>query len=188
MVNPSPEKGLMLLARLAEELSLRRPDIALLVVESRGSGGLLARAGLAGGFDLRRHANITVSGAVSAPKDLYEPTQVLLVPSLWEEPAGRVVAEALLNAIPPIVSDRGGLAEVANGAGFVVPIPPEVTPSATAPAPREAVEPWIDLIVRLEDDQEFYRRQCDIARQAGSVYLREHLVPRYREYFLEMAG
>ena len=35
MVNPSPEKGLMLFARLAEECSKRRPDITFLVVESR---------------------------------------------------------------------------------------------------------------------------------------------------------
>jgi hypothetical protein len=31
-------------------------------------------------------------------------SRVLLAPSLWNEPAGRVVAEALPNAIPPLVS------------------------------------------------------------------------------------
>jgi len=35
MINPAPEKGLVVVARLAEELGLRYPDIPLLIVESR---------------------------------------------------------------------------------------------------------------------------------------------------------
>lgn len=141
MINPSTEKGLMVYARIAEEVSRRRPQVALLAIESRGSAGRLAGAALAGGFDLRRHPNILVSEAVPLPRDIYAGTRVLLAPSVWEEPAGRVVAEALVNGIPPIVSDRGGLAEVANGGGFVVPIPPEVTTETAAPVDAETAEP-----------------------------------------------
>jgi glycosyltransferase involved in cell wall biosynthesis len=183
IVNPSLEKGLMVLAKLAEELSVRRPDLPLLVIESRGSGGQLIAAGLAGGLDLRRHANIMVSGAVPKPKDIYVPTRVLLAPSLWHEAFGRVVAEALLNGIPPIVSDRGGLAEAANGAGFVLPIPPEVTPATRLPVAREIVEPWVDLIIRLSDDQEFYEQASARAREAARIYSWEVLAPAYVAWF-----
>jgi hypothetical protein len=48
MINPSREKGMMVVARLAEELSVHRPDIPLLFIESRGSGVLLVAAGLGG--------------------------------------------------------------------------------------------------------------------------------------------
>ena len=183
MINPSADKGLMLLARIAEEVSVRRPNVAMLVIESRGSVGQLARAALAGGFDLRRHENILTSPAVSQPKDIYAGTRVLLVPSVWEEPAGRVVAEALVNGIPPIVSDRGGLAEVANGGGFVVPIPEDVTPATAAPVEASMAEPWVELILRLTDDEEFYQQNSDRALEAGKVYRREVLAPRYVEFF-----
>jgi glycosyltransferase involved in cell wall biosynthesis len=183
MINPSPEKGLMVAARLAEELSLRRPDIPMMFIESRGSAGRLVQAGLAAGFDLRRHENLMMSPPLAQPRDIYEATRVLLAPSLWQEPAGRVAAEALLNGVPPLVSDRGGLAEVANGAGFCIPIPPEITPQQPAPVDPEVVEPWIDLMLRLADDAEFYQAESRRAREASAIYRPENLAPRYVEYF-----
>jgi glycosyltransferase involved in cell wall biosynthesis len=183
MINPSPEKGLMLVARLAEEMSRQRPDLAMLFIESRGSAGRLVQAGLAGGFDLRRHENLMLSPPVAQPKEIYAGTRVLLAPSLWNEPAGRVAAEALLNGIPPVVSDRGGLPEICQGAGFTLHVPPEVTPSTSRPVEPEVVQPWIDLIARLEDDEDFYQRHSSLARQASEVYLPDRLVPRYLEFF-----
>jgi glycosyltransferase involved in cell wall biosynthesis len=162
--------------------------VALLVIESRGSAGRIASAALAGGFDLRRHPNILVSDAVPLPRDIYSGTRVLLAPSVSEEAAGRVVAEALVNGIPPIVSDRGGLAEVANGGGFVVPIPPEVTTESAAPVDAETVEPWVRLILRLTDDDAFYQQASQRAREAGRIYHRDALAPRYVGFFDRVAG
>ncbi len=183
MINPSPEKGLMLMARLAEELSVRRPDIPLLIVESRGSAGKLVQAGMLGGFDLRRHENLMMSPALAQPKDIYTATRALLAPSLWQEPAGRVAAEAILNGIPPLVSDRGGLPETCNGAGFYLPIPPDITPRQSRPVPTAVVEPWLELMFRLEGDEEFYRAESERAREASRIYRPENLAPRYVEYF-----
>ena len=163
MINPSPEKGLMFVARLAEEIGLQRPDLAMLFIESRGSAGRLVGAGLTAGFDLRRHENLMLSTPVAQPREIYAATRVLLVPSLWNEPAGRVAAEALFNGIPPLVSDRGGLPEICNGAGFVLPIPAAITPRDVRPVDAAAVQPWIDLIARLEDDEEFYLRRPSCA-------------------------
>jgi glycosyltransferase involved in cell wall biosynthesis len=183
MINPSPEKGVMLVARLAEELSLRRPDIPMMFIESRGSAGRLVRAGMMAGFDLRRHENLMMSPPMGQPKEIYLATRALLAPSLWQEPAGRVAAEALLNGIPPLVSDRGGLAEVANGAGFCIPIPPDITPQQRVPVSAAVVEPWIDLIERLEGDAAFYQEESRRAKEASKIYLPENLAPRYVEYF-----
>ncbi|HWL14961.1 MAG TPA: hypothetical protein VNR00_05095, partial [Opitutus sp.] len=64
-VNPSVEKGVFFLARVAEEVALCRPDLPLLFVESRGSAGALVRAGLEGGFDLRRHESLMFAPATA---------------------------------------------------------------------------------------------------------------------------
>jgi glycosyltransferase involved in cell wall biosynthesis len=186
MINPSPEKGLMFIARLAEELSVRRPDIAMMFIESRGSGGLLVQAGMLAGFDLRRHENLMMAPPLAQPKEIYVPTRTLLVPSLWQEASGRVAAEAVINGVPPLVSDRGGLAETCNGAGFSLPIPPAVTPQYPRPVEPEVVEPWIDLIVRLEDDQDFYREESERAREAGKIYHPDKLAPRYIDFFQQI--
>ena len=186
MVNPSPEKGLMVMARIAEELGRRRPDIPVLIVEARGSVDHLVQAGLLGGFDLRRHKSIVGLPAVAQPKTFYGETRVLVAPSLWEEPAGRVAAEAMLNGIPPIVSDRGGLGEVCNGAGFVLHIPEEFTPKTREPLPAEAVEPWVELIARLWDDQTFYEAEAVRALAASDMYRPENLTPRYLDYFMRV--
>jgi glycosyltransferase involved in cell wall biosynthesis len=183
MINPSPEKGLMVMARLAEEIGVRRPDIPLMIIESRGSAGRLVEAGLVGGFDLRRHENLMMSPPLGQPKEIYVATRGLLAPSLWQEPAGRVAAEALLNGIPPLVSDRGGLPETCNGAGFYLPIPPEITPRYPRPVPVEAVEPWVELITRLEGDAGFYEAESQRAIDAAAIYRPENLAPRYVEYF-----
>ena len=112
MVNPSVRKGVDFFARLAERMSVSRPDLPFLVIESAGDAGTLVAAGVRAGFDLRRHENIMISASVPLPKDIFAPTRVLLVPSL-REPGARVVAEALLNGVPPLVSDRGGLPKCA---------------------------------------------------------------------------
>jgi glycosyltransferase involved in cell wall biosynthesis len=182
-VNPSIEKGVCFAARLLEELSARRPDIPILVVESRATAGLLVSAGLAGGFDLRRHANLMVGGTVPRPAAIFNVARVLLAPSVWEEPAGRVAAEALANGIPPVVSDRGGLAEVCGHGGFVLPLPADLTLATRRPVAREAVEDWLTLLLRLVDDEPFYEAACRRAAEAGRLYRPETLAPRYVDFF-----
>ena len=188
MINPSREKGLMVLARLAEELSIRRPDIPVLIVESRGSGGRLVEAGMLAGFDLRRHENLMMSPPMAQPKEIYLATRALLVPSLWAEASGRVVAEALINGIPPVVSDRGGLSESCNGAGFTLAIPQAVDYYQPVPVEAAVVEPWLEIIFRLEGDEEFYRRESERAIEAARMYRPEVLAPRYVEYFETFLG
>jgi len=181
-VNPSVEKGVFFLARLAEEIALRRPDLPLLFIESRGAAGALVRAGLTGGFDLRRHESLMFSPATATPAEIFRGARVLLAPSVWEEPFGRVAAEALLNGVPPIVSDRGGLPEAVNGGGFALPLPSGLTLETRTPVPAAAVGPWLELIEELADDT-FYAAASTRARAAGETYLPQVLAPRYVEFF-----
>ena len=158
-VNPSPHKGLWLFARLADMLGSRRPDIPILVVQSGNSGGSLNAIP---GIDFSRYPQIMAAPPVPAPADYFALTRLLVVPSVWEEPFGRVAAEAMINAIPPLVSERGWLPDVIagdlsdGGGGRVLPIPNWMTPKTTK-LPREAeTAPWFDAVCALWDDPGAY--------------------------------
>jgi glycosyltransferase involved in cell wall biosynthesis len=182
-INPSVEKGLFFLARLVEELGKRRPDIPVLVIESRGVGGQLIATGKAAGFDLVRHESVMVSPGVARPRDIFAVTRVLLVPSVWDEPFGRVAVEAMLNGIPAIVSDRGGLPEAVGDGGIMLPVPRWMTERTSEVPGAEAVEAWMKWIERLVDDERVYADWCARAEKAAEKFRPERVAERVRAFF-----
>jgi len=171
MVNPSARKGVDFFARLAHRMSVARPDLPFLVVESEGGAGTLLAAGDRAGVDLRRHENIMISRAVPSPKDIFAPTRVLVVPSL-AEPGARVVGEALVNGVPPVVSDRGGLPEMCCGAGRVLPLVDD-----------SSLDVWCDTIISLMDDDELYGAERARALDAAAAFDPATLRPQYDAFF-----
>ncbi|HVT79707.1 MAG TPA: hypothetical protein VHM90_03540, partial [Phycisphaerae bacterium] len=93
-----------------------------------------------------------------------------------------------LNGIPPVVSDRGGLPEIAGGGGFVRPIPPEAVARPREPVGPGAVEPWVELLLRLTDDEGFYEASAARAAGAGRAFHPDNLIPRYAEFFRSVAA
>ena len=158
-VHPSPHKGLWLFARLADMLGSRRPDIPILVVQSGQSGGALNAIP---GIDFAQYPQIMAAPPVPTPADYFALTRLLLVPSVWEEPFGRVAAEAMINAIPPLVGNRGSLPDVLGGdftdggGGRVLPIPEWMTPKTTPLPTEREIEPWYDAVCALWDDAALY--------------------------------
>jgi glycosyltransferase involved in cell wall biosynthesis len=187
-VNPAIEKGLMFFVRLAEELCRRRPDVPVLVVEGRGTREDVIGAAQLGGFDLRRHENLLIAPAVAHPKDIFAGARLLLVPSVWEEPAGRVAVEALVNGVPPIVSDRGGLPEVCAGGGMVLPLPGNLSLETAEPVHAGAVEPWLEQVLRLCDDASAYQAASEAAATAGRRYAWPALLDQYLRFFESVAS
>ena len=180
-VNPSLQKGVMLFARLADMLGSRRPDIPVLVVQSAATaGGLNAIAGL----DFTKYPQIMAAPATPRPADFFSLTRLLLVPSVFREPFGRVAAEALINGIPPLVSDRGALPQTVRGAGRVLPLPSWMTEkSRTLPSVEDA-QPWFDAVCELWDDADSYRSAAARARQAADEWYSEaDQRRRYLQYF-----
>lgn len=176
-VNPSLHKGLMLFARLADMLGSRRPDIPILVVQSGNSGGALNSIP---GLDFSKYPQIMAAPAVPAPADYFALTRLLIVPSV-SEAFGRVAAEAMINSIPAIVSNRGGLPATiggdfsSGGGGRVVPIPDWMTPD-TLELPGEAeVEPWFGAVCSLWDSPALYQAVARRARELADM--------RYSEEF-----
>lgn len=182
-INPTAEKGAAVVARVAEEICTRRDDIHFMVIEARQTAGNIVRFGRHGGFDLRRHNRIMASPGTTSPAAIYAATKVLLVPSVWEEPAGRVGAEAMVNGVPAVVSDRGGLAETCRGGGFVIPLPKWLTPISRAPISAEEARPWVETIERLFDDPAEYARACQRAFEAGRSYREPIVAARYAKFF-----
>ena len=189
-VHPSPHKGLFLFARLADMLGSRRPDIPILVVQSGHTAGALNAIP---GLDFSRYPQIMAAPPVPAPADYFALTRILLVPSVWEEPFGRVAAEAMINGVPPIVSKRGSLPHVVGGdestggAGVVLPLPGWMTPDTTRVPSADEVQPWFDAVCRLWDDARYYESIAARARAvAGERYSEEVSRRKHVDYFTSL--
>jgi glycosyltransferase involved in cell wall biosynthesis len=191
-VNPSPHKGLLVFARLADMLGSRRPDIPILVVQSGHSGGSLNAIR---GLDFSRYPQIMAAPPVPTPADYFALTRVLLVPSVWEEPFGRVAAEAMINGIPPIVSDRGSLPHVIGGdfseggGGLVVPIPAGMRYQDAALPSEADVQPWFDAVCRVWDDTSMYDAIAARARAIATERYSETVSrAKHVNYFASVVG
>ena len=189
-VNPSRHKGLLLFARLADMLGARRPDIPILVVQSGHTGGSLNAIP---GVDFSRYPQIMAAPPVPTPADYFALTRLLVVPSVWREPFGRVAAEAMINGIPPLVSDRGSLPDVVGGdfadggGGRVLPVPEWMTDeSETLPSESE-IDAWYAAVCALWDDAALYRAMSARARQIADERYSESVSRRkHVDYFTSL--
>ncbi len=178
-VNPQATKGVYVFARIAEQLARRRADIPILVIESRDRARALEWTGL----DLSWAKNLFGMANTTDPRKFYAVAKVVLMPSLWNESFGLVAAEAMLNGIPVLGSNRGALPEVVGGGGLLFDIPARYTPETRDVPTAEEVEPWVETIIRLWDDKPFYRQQSERALSWSQRWHPEKLRPLYVEFF-----
>lgn len=189
-VNPSLHKGLLLFAKLADTIGSKRPDIPILVVQSGHTGGSLNAIP---GIDFSRYPQIMAAPPVPTPADYFALTRILIAPSVWEEPFGRVAAEAMINGIPPLVSDRGSLPDVlggdfsAGGGGRVLPIPGWMTAETTKLPGEREIEPWFDAVCSLWDSPALYDAMARRAREiAGERYSERVSRRTHVDYFTSL--
>ncbi len=100
--------------------------------------------------------NVTYLKQTDDMKNVYAKTRLLIAPSQWYEPFGRVALEAAISGIPSIVSNRGGLPE-AGGAGSTV-----IDDVAN-------VNEWIKAIQAF-DNKTFYEKKSEAAREHALHY------------------
>ncbi|MEO6811883.1 MAG: glycosyltransferase, partial [Isosphaeraceae bacterium] len=178
-VTPSAEKGVFPFARIADELGRRRPEIPLLVVEGRGTEATLASCGL----DLRTHGNVFLMAHTPDPRKFWRVSRLCLMPSLWRENQPLVAIEAMVNGVPVIGSDRGGIPETLGAAGMALPLPDRLTPTTRTLPEAAEVEPWVSTILRLWDDRDAYAEQRRLALAEAERWRPEVLEPRYIQVF-----
>jgi glycosyltransferase involved in cell wall biosynthesis len=178
LVNPEPRKGIHVFARIAEVLSRRRPDIPLLIVEGAGKANLLPQLGI----DLSGLKNLRIMPNAPDARGFHAMTKLLVMPSLMEN-AGLVAMEAMVNGIPVLASNRGGLPETIGDAGLVLDVPARYTPDTRDVPTAEEVEPWVEAIIRLWDDSAEYERWSQAARERARQWHPDRLASVYCEFF-----
>lgn len=137
-VNPIPDKGVELALDIAEY----RQDVKFIFLESWtiSNESLLRVRGRA-----RRLSNITWQRPTDDMRAVFSSTRLVLIPSRWEEPWGRLPREAYCSGIPVLASAIGGLVESVGSGGRLI------SPSAT-------VADWLAAFSAIWDDQAEYER------------------------------
>jgi hypothetical protein len=104
-----------------------------------------------------------------------------------------VAAEAMINAIPPLVSNRGSLPHVIGGdfseggGGRVLPIPEWMTFTTTTLPSEEEVMPWYEAVCALWDDPALYRSMADRSLQiARDRYSEDVSRRKHVDYFTSL--
>ncbi len=106
-VKPQQVKGLPIFLKVAAAM----PD-AHFIVAGKARRHIRAR--------FRRLGNVEPLGWVSDMRQAYSRARVLLGPSIWPEPFGRVFVEAGANGIPSVASARGGIPEAVGPGGILI--------------------------------------------------------------------
>jgi len=183
-VNPVPAKGGLVMVVLAKMLQEQRPDIPLEVVESRGRwSDVVTRFSEAIKEDLEL-PNVTVTPNTGDMRPIFGRARLLISPSLWWESGGRVLAEAMLNGIPAIITDRGGMPEMIGDAGFKVKFPKSCHESPYTEVPvSTALQPIIDKIIQLYDDEELYQSYVSKAVRVGKE---RHDIEKNTDHLIEV--
>jgi glycosyltransferase involved in cell wall biosynthesis len=178
-INPQPTKGVFWVARIIEQLARRRPEIPILIVESRARAKDLEKTGL----DLSWCRNMFFMKNTHDPRKFYKVSKAVLMPSLWNESFGLVAAEAMAGGVPVLASNRGALPEVVGDAGLLFDIPAHYQPDTAIVPSADEVEPWIDAILRLWDDPVFYKTVSDRCRLHARQWHPDRLGPLYADFF-----
>lgn len=171
-INPNPGKGAVFAIQLALMLERIRPDIRFEVVEVRSRWEEVLRYVTRQlGQERSQLDNVTVTPNVADMRPIYGRAKVLLTPSVWWESGPRVVVEALLNGIPVVGSNSGGIPENTREGGLIINFPEGYD---QAPYDRlfddAELQQASDFIIRLYDDPDFYRQYCQLAAQVHAEH------------------
>ena len=151
-VNPEPAKGLSVFAALAVEAASQYPDWRFLVVESRG----LWQHALALEPGLAACKNIEVVPAQRDMQAVYARTRLVLFPSLWWEPSGRVPLEASVYGLPTIASAHAGPAEHLADSGTLISVREALQADFRARPNKDDIQPWMAVLESLMEDPQAY--------------------------------
>ena len=133
---------------------------------------LIAGAGVAGYTEaLRALATGTSAEFVGwrDPPGFFQEIDVLVVPSLWEEPLGRVIHEAFKFGVPVISADIGGMPEIVHSGvnGMLTP-------------PDDAVA-LAEVMTRLASDRPKIRALGEGARRSAALFDSETIHDQYED-------
>ncbi|MFS8175263.1 glycosyltransferase [Vreelandella titanicae] len=176
-VNPSWQKGASVFVQLAEKLERERPDIKLEVVEARADWPAVLRETTSRMGEQRSSlSNVMVTPNTRDMRGPYSRARVVVAPSLWWESSGRMLAEAMLNGIPALITNRGGMPEMIGDAGIAFDFPDECYKEPYQHLlSDDELQPLVDAVISLFDDEELY---LDYVARAWQVGKEKHHLDR----------
>lgn len=184
-VNPIPQKGVYIVIQLALLLEQTRPDIVFEIIDTRATWeNALVNFTTKLGTPRTELPNVRITANTTDMTSAYARAKILLAPSLGWDSGPRVIVEALLNGVPVISSQAGGIPEVVGKGGFVINFPGIYQPGHYERLYRpQELKPVCDLINRMYDDEEYYARCADNARQA---HRQRHDINKNSDYLLSV--
>ena len=120
------------------------------------------------GISLVRTGNLVHARSSPDVSTIYDMTNLLIIPSQWEEPFGRVALEAMYNGIPVIASRTGGLTESVGEGGLLID---DFT----------NVESWAEAIESLDNPKERKR-----LIEAGREHVKQFSLDRETDKLMEI--
>lgn len=164
-INPSFDKGVNLVARLALMCRDSLPEAKFLVVESRGQWAPSLQVLGLRPADL---PNVTVIPTQPDMRSVYAQTKILLVPSMWFESGARVGIEAIANGIPVLVESEGGTKDLLGDGAVVIDIPKEARDARQNLMSEDQARPWYKALAQLYQDEAYFGRIAAQARAEAS--------------------
>lgn len=113
-------------------------------------------------------SNVTITANTNDMRGPYGRARVVIAPSLWWESSGRVLAEAMLNGIPALITNRGGMPEMIGDAGIAFDFPDECYKEPYQQLlSEEELQPLINAVISFFDDEDLYQDYVNRAWQVG---------------------
>lgn len=180
IVNPEASKGGGIFAKLALVCQKELPKVKFLAVDGRGSFAETIQTLHEPNnkdkkpLNHKMFKNVDIAGHTGNMKEIYARTKILLAPSLFYESWGRVATEAVLNNIPCIITNNGGLPEAIAGAGIILDPPSECLKDYTRIPTDEEIRPWVEALKTalkkdFKKELKAAQEQLDIERSTDRV-------------------
>jgi len=112
--------------------------------------------------------NIIYKGWGSDPAKLFESFDLLIAPSLWNEPFGRVAVEGIRSGIPVLVSNHGGIPETVTDS-FVVK--------------GDTLNDWKIKLIWLRDNPQEVAEAWQLTKQHTESFVSERHNENLKSYF-----
>jgi glycosyltransferase involved in cell wall biosynthesis len=164
------QKGVNMIPNIARELKKCGIDYEINVL---GDGPLLQKL-----KDSSKGINVNYHGAVYDEKikeKFFLNSDILLVPSLWEEPFGIVALEAMANGLPVIASDRGGLGEIIKNNEIGITCEP-------------TIQNFIESIKKIISNETLYKILSMNCYEKIKNYSPEKIFEEYRKLFENLSN